>query len=52
MSLLTVIIILIAWAIIGGAEKAKPQNPPIEDMDAHLKKVMRASSKTERRKIQ
>lgn len=40
MALLALILILIAWAIIGIKEKITPSNPPIENTSEHLKTIM------------
>ena len=40
MALLALILILIAWAIIGIKDKLTPSNPPIENTEEHLKIIM------------
>ncbi len=39
MALITVVLILIVWAILDIKEKLTPQNPPIEDIGKHLKTI-------------
>ena len=51
MSLLIVVLILIGWAIYGVIQKATPSDPPIDDIEAHIKKLMQADSQVERRRI-
>lgn len=50
MALLVVILILIAWAVIGVREAAQPKNPPIDDVQEHCKTVMQLPNKKTRRK--
>lgn len=50
MALLAVILILIAWAVIGVREAAQPKNPPIDDVQEHCKTVMQLPNKKTRRK--
>ena len=39
MHLLVVVLILIVWALYGLVKAAQPSNPPIEDMEQHLKDI-------------
>ena len=50
MALLAVVLILIAWAVIGVREAAQPKNPPIDDVQEHCKTVMQLPNKKTRRK--
>lgn len=51
MSLLIIILILVVWAIVGAAEKVKPKNQPIKDMEKHLRMIMKVDNPVERRKL-
>jgi hypothetical protein len=50
LALLAVVLILIAWAVIGVREAAQPKNPPIDDVQEHCKTVMQLPNKKTRRK--
>lgn len=50
MALLAVVLILIAWAVIGVREAAQPKNPPIDNIQEHCKTVMRLPNKKARQK--
>lgn len=39
MALLAVVLILIVWAVIGVRDAAQPKNPPIDNMQEHLKTI-------------
>ncbi len=51
MWLIVVILILILWGVLDLKDKLKPSDPPIKDMDAHLKMVMQADPKDRKRVI-
>ena len=50
MALLAVVLILIAWAVIGVKEKLTPNNPPIKDTKKHMQEVMSLPDKKTRQK--
>lgn len=50
MSLLAVIVILIIWAIYAAVRAATPANPPIDNMEKHLKKVQSLPNQKARQK--
>lgn len=50
MALLAVVLILIAWVVIGVREAAQPKNPPIDNVQEHCKTVMQLPNKKTRRK--
>lgn len=50
MYLLVVILILIVWAIYGAIKTMQPANPPIEDMEQHLKKIQSLPNQKARQK--
>lgn len=50
MALLIVILILIVWFIIWLKDKLTPTNPPIDDMQEHLKTIQRLPNQKARRK--
>lgn len=50
MSLLVVILILIVWAIYGICRALQPKNPPIEDMEKHLKTIQSLPNQKARQK--
>ena len=50
MALLAVVLILIAWAVIGVRDAAQPKNPPIDNVQEHCKTVMQLPNKNTRRK--
>lgn len=39
MALLAVVLILIVWTVIGVREAAQSKNPPIDNMQEHLKTI-------------
>jgi hypothetical protein len=50
MALVAVVLILIIWAGIGIKESFSPQNPPIGDMDEHLKVIQSLPNQKARQK--
>ena len=48
MSLLAVVLILIFWACYAIIKKAIPQDPPIGDMEAHLRQLQSLDPKMRR----
>lgn len=50
MYLLAVILILLVWAIYGIVRAAQPANPPIEDMEQHLKDIQSLPNQKARQK--
>lgn len=50
MHLLIVILILIVWVIYGAMKAVQPANPPIEDMDQHLKEIQMLPNQKARQK--
>lgn len=50
MALVAVVVILIVWAGIGIKEAFTPPNPPIEDMEEHLKIIQSLPNQKARQK--
>lgn len=50
MYLLVVVLILLAWAGYGIINKTQPNNPPIEDMEKHLKYIQSLPNQKARKK--
>lgn len=50
MYLLVAILILFVWALYSIIKAAQPTNPPIEDMDKHLKYIQSLPNKKARQK--
>ena len=50
MALLAVVLILIVWAVIGIKEALTPPNPPIDNIDEHLKTIQSLPDKKSRQK--
>lgn len=50
MYLIVVVLILLVWAGYGIWSALTPPAPPIEDMDAHLKKIQSLGSQKDRQK--
>ena len=48
MSLLAVVLILRFWAVYALITKLTPQDPPIEDMEAHLRQLQSLDPKMRR----
>lgn len=51
MSLLVVVLILIVWAIYGIVRALTPSDPPIDDIDAHCRKVMQSGNQKQARQF-
>ena len=50
MYLLVTILILLVWAVYSIIKAAQPTNPPIEDMEKHLKYIQSLPNKKARQK--
>lgn len=50
MALLAVVLILIAWAVIGVREAVQPKNPPIDNIQEHCKTIQQLPDKRTRKK--
>ena len=50
MALLAVVLILIVWAVIGVRDAAQPKNPPINNMQEHLKTIQSLPNQKARQK--
>lgn len=50
MYLLVAILILLVWALYSIIKTAQPTNPPIEDMDKHLKYIQSLPNQKARKK--
>lgn len=51
MSLAITIIILLVWAVYSIIQKLTPPDPPIENIDEHLRQLMQCSNQQQRRKF-
>ena len=50
MALLAVVLILIVWALYGIKQSLTPPNPPIDNIDEHLKTIQSLPDKKSRQK--
>lgn len=50
MHLVIVILILLVWAVYGIKESLIPPEPPIKDLDNHIKTITQMDSQEERQK--